>query len=102
MQSLLGLFLIVSLTALERFSLATPVIWRMQALPLLLFIKAVHRGIASQFIWFSLVVLLYFMHGVLVAFDPTRQLIGVFEVALSAALFCGLMLYLKLGKVPEQ
>ena len=99
---LLGLFLFISLTALESFSLATPIIWLLQTLPLLLFIKAVHRGNASQFIYFSLVVLLYFMHGVLVAFDPARLVLGLAEVTLSIALFCSLMLYLKLGRSPDR
>lgn len=100
---LLALFLFISLTALDSFSAATPVIWLLQALPLLIFIGAVHGGKASQLIWFSLVVLLYFMHGVLVAFDPARLANGLLEVGLSAVLFCALMLYLKLAraKVPD-
>jgi uncharacterized membrane protein len=95
---LLALFLFISLTALDRFSVATPVIWLLQSLPLLIFIGVVHGGKASQLIWFSLVVLLYFMHGVLVAFDSARLINGLVEVGLSAILFCTLMLYLKLAR----
>jgi uncharacterized membrane protein len=95
---LLALFLFISLTALDSFSVATPVIWLLQSLPLLIFIGAVHGGKASQLIWFSLVVLLYFMHGVLVAFNASRLANGLVEVGLSAILFCTLMLYLKLAR----
>ena len=96
--SLLTLFLFISLTALPSFSVATPIIWLLQSLPLLLFIKTVHRSNARQFIWLSLVVLLYFMHGVLVAFEPERKFVGFLEIFLSSLLFCELMLYLKLNR----
>ncbi len=95
---LLALFLFISLTALDSFSVATPVIWLLQSLPLLIFIGAVHGGKTNQLIWFSLVVLLYFMHGVLVAFDSARMANGLVEVGLSTILFCTLMLYLKLAR----
>ena len=59
--ALLGLFLINSLTALDQFSLAIPVIWLLQSAPLLGFARAVRRKNAQQLIWLSLVVLLYFI-----------------------------------------
>ena len=96
--ALLGLFLINSLTALDRFSLAIPVIWLLQSAPLLGFARAVRRKNAQQFIWLSLVVLLYFMHGVLVAFDPARRTVGAAELGLSVLLFCALLLYLRVAQ----
>ena len=96
--ALLGLFLINSLTALDQFSLAIPVIWLLQSAPLLGFAQAVRRKNAQQLIWLSLVVLLYFMHGVLVAFDPTRRIVGAAELGLSALLFCALLLYLRVAQ----
>lgn len=96
--ALLGLFLINSLTALDQFSLAIPVIWFLQSAPLLGFARAVRRKNAQQLIWLSLVVLLYFMHGVLVAFDPARRIVGAAELGLSVLLFCALLLYLRVAQ----
>ena len=96
--ALLGLFLINSLTALDQFSLAIPVIWLLQSAPLLGFARAVRRKNAQQLIWLSLVVLLYFMHGVLVAFDPAGRIVGAAELGLSVLLFCALMLYLRVAQ----
>ena len=97
-SALLGLFLINSLTALDQFSLASPVIWLLQSAPLLGFAPAIRRKNAQQLIWLSLVVLLYFMHGVLVVFDPARRIIGATELGLSVLLFCALLLYLRIAQ----
>ena len=96
--ALLGLFLINSLTALDQFSLAIPVIWLLQSAPLLGFARAIRRKNAQQLIWLSLVVLLYFMHGVLVAFDPARRIAGAAELGLSVLLFCALLIYLHVAQ----
>ena len=96
--ALLGLFMINSLTALDQFSLAIPVIWLLQSAPLLGFARAVRRKNAQQLIWLSLVVLLYFMHGVLVAFDPAGRIVGAAELGLSVLLFCALLLYLRVAQ----
>ena len=96
--ALLGLFLINSLAAFDQFSLAIPVIWLLQSAPLLGFAQAVRRKNAQQLIWLSLVVLLYFMHGVLVTFDPSRRIVGAAELGLSALLFCALLLYLRVAQ----
>ena len=96
--ALLGLFLINSLTALDQFSLAIPVIWLLQSAPLLGFARAIRRKNAQQLIWLSLVVLLYFMHGVLVAFDPARRIAGAAELGLSVLLFCALLIYLRVAQ----
>ena len=95
--ALLGLFLINSLTALDQFSLAIPVIWLLQSAPLLCFARAVRKN-AQQLIWLSLVVLLYFMHGILVAFDPARRIVGAAELGLSVLLFCAILLYLRVAQ----
>ena len=62
------------------------------------FAQAVRRKNAQQLIWLSLVVLLYFMHGVLVAFDPARRIVGAAELGLSALLFCALLLHLRVAQ----
>ena len=96
--ALLVLFLINSLSALDQLSPAIPVIWLLQSAPLLGFARAVRRKNAQQLIWLSLVVLLYFMHGVLVAFDPARRIVGAAELGLSVLLFCALLLYLRVAQ----
>ena len=96
--ALLVLFLINSLSALDQFSLAIPVIWLLQSAPLLGFSRAIHRKNAKQLIWLSLVVLLYFMHGVMVAFDPARRIAGAAELGLSVLLFCALLSYLRVAQ----
>ena len=93
--ALLVLFLINSLSALDQFSPAIPVIWLLQSAPLLGFSRAIHRKKTRQLIWLSLVVLLYFMHGVVAAFDPARRIAGAAELGLSAMLFCTLLIYLR-------
>ena len=96
--ALIGLFLINSLTALDQFSLAIPVIWLLQSAPLLGFARAIRRKNAQQLIWLSLVVLLYFTHGVLVAFDPVSRIAGAAELGLSVLLFCALLIYLRVAQ----
>jgi uncharacterized membrane protein len=41
------------------------------------------------------VCLMYLTHGVLVAFDPARQVLGLVEVALCSSMFCFLILFIK-------
>ena len=96
--ALLVLFLINSLSALDQLSPAIPVIWLFQSAPLLGFSRAIHRKNAKQLIWLSLVVLLYFMHGVMVAFDPVRRIAGTAELGLSVLLFCALLIYLRVAQ----
>ena len=96
--ALLGLFLINSFSALDQFSPAVPFIWLLQSAPLLGFSQAIHRKKVKQLIWLSLVVLLYFIHGVLVAFDPTRRIAGTAELGLSVLLFCALLIFLRVAQ----
>ena len=96
--SLLVLFLFNSLSALDQLSPAIPVIWLLQSAPLLGFSRAIHRKKTKQLIWLSLVVLLYFMHGVMVAFDPARRVAGTAELGLSVLLFCAILIYLRVAQ----
>ena len=92
---LMVLFLINSLNALDQLSPAIPVIWLLQSAPLLGFSWAIHRKKTKQLMWLSLVVLLYFTHGVLLAFDPAGRIAGAAELGLSVLLFCALLTYLR-------
>ena len=71
------------------------VAWLLQVLPLLLFLPGLVKGNPRSLLWLSLVDLLYFIHGVLVAFDPARRWLGIVECVLSALLFICLALFLR-------
>jgi len=88
-------FLISSLLILEVPSLATLVIWLIQVLPLAIFMPSLHLGSLRSFAWVSFVILLYFMHGVLVAFNPASLIFGLIEAALCTIVFCALIVYIR-------
>lgn len=98
--SLLLFFLLVSLQALESPGISTPVIWLIQVFPLLIFAPGLHRQNSRSFLWLSLVVLLYFMHGVLVSFDSVRRCWGIAEVTLCVVLFTLLILCIRTRPKP--
>ena len=91
-------FLVLSLSALDSIRLSTGVIWLLQILPLLPFAPGLHRGDSRHSMWLSLVVLLYFIHAVLVAFDPARRVEGGFEIFFSVVLFSALMAYIRTAR----
>lgn len=92
-----GLFLyfLVNSFLATGFALVTPVIWLIQILPLLIFMRGLHQSRLRTYGWMSFVVLLYFTHGVLLAFDPQRRLLGIAEVGLCLLLFAYLILYIR-------
>lgn len=95
-------FGVVSLLALDSVRPGSFAIWLLQVLPLLPFAWGLHRNNSRIYMWFSLVVLLYFIHGVQVAFDPTRQLQGIIESVLCVLLFSSLMLAIRRFRVEPQ
>lgn len=97
---LLFYFLLVSMQALESPGISTPVIWLIQVFPLLIFAPGLHRQNSRSFLWLSLVVLLYFIHGVLVSFDSVRRYWGFAEVALCVLLFTLLILHIRAKRNP--
>lgn len=92
---LLVYFMVSSILAINSFSFSTLVIWLIQTIPLLIFMPGMHKQHLRSFAWVSFVVLLYFMHGVLVAFDPGRLVFGLIEVGLCSLLFVFLILYIR-------
>lgn len=85
----------ISLIALDSIRLSSFIIWLLQVAPLLPFAWGIHKQYQRSYLWLSLVVLLYFMHGVLVAFDPARLWQGLIQIALCAALFIALLYNLR-------
>ncbi len=85
----------VSLLALESVRFTSLVIWLIQIAPLLPFAWGLHRQHRRSQLWLCLVVLLYFMHGVLVAFDPERRWQGLIQIAFCCGLFISLSLSIR-------
>jgi uncharacterized membrane protein len=69
------------------------VILTFQLLPLLLLAPGMLLGNARAHAWTCFVVNLYFIQGVLAAFDPSKALFGWLETLLSFSLFCAALLY---------
>jgi uncharacterized membrane protein len=88
-------FAISAYLALPSPSFSILVIWLIQIIPLLLFAPGLHLNIMRSNIWLSIVSLLYFTHGVLVAFDPERTLAGLIEISLCIGLFSCLTFLVK-------
>lgn len=93
--ALLAYFAVNAIIVFEEIRLASLVIWLIQIIPLLLFVAGLHRARLRTFAWLCFVVLLYFMHGVLVAFQPQRLWLGLIEVTLCSLLFVLLILFIR-------
>ena len=93
--ALLAYFAVNAAIVFEEIKLASLVIWMIQIIPLLLFIVGLHRAQLRSYAWLCFVVLLYFMHGVLVAFQPQRLWLGLVEVTLCSLLFVLLILFIR-------
>ena len=91
-------FAVLSVTALDSIRMSTAVIWLLQILPLLPFAPGLHKGYPRIHMWLSLVVLLYFIHAVLVTFDPARRLAGGFEIFFCVVLYSSLMAYIRVSR----
>jgi len=88
-------FAVSTYQALSSISISSLIIWLIQVIPLVLFAPGLHLNIQRSNIWLSFIVLLYFTHGVLVAFDTERTVMGLIEIALCTGLFCSLVLQVK-------
>lgn len=64
-----------------------------QLVPLLLLAPGLIAGNARAHAWTCFVVNLYFIQGVLAAFDPSKALFGWTQALLSVSLFCAALLY---------
>ena len=93
--ALLTYFAVNAAIVFEEIKLASLVIWVIQIIPLLLFVAGLHRAQLRSYAWLCFVVLLYFMHGVLVAFQPQRLWLGLIEVTLCSLLFILLILFIR-------
>ncbi|MDP2244131.1 DUF2069 domain-containing protein [Pseudomonas sp.] len=69
------------------------VIVAFQLVPLLLLAPGLILGNARAHAWACFVVNLYFIQGVLAAFDPSKALFGWAQAVLSVSLFCAALMY---------
>nr|WP_232244272.1 DUF2069 domain-containing protein [Pseudomonas putida] len=71
------------------------VILAIELVPLLLLLPGMLMGSARAHAWTCFVVNIYFIQGVLAAFDPARALFGWVEVLASLGLFVAGLLYVR-------
>jgi uncharacterized membrane protein len=95
-------FLAATIAVTGTLNLATPFIWLLQSLPLFLFLPGLHASRLRSYGWVSFLVLLYFTHAVMVAFDPARRVLGVIEVLLCCALFAAIIVFIRQFKAHYQ
>lgn len=88
-------FLLSSILVYDRLSLISIIVWIIQITPLLIFLPGLHRTHLRTYAWLSFVILLYFIHAVLVAFEPASLWLGVTEVTLCIIAFGFLMLFIR-------
>lgn len=93
--ALLLYFVVSAVLVFGEFRAASFAIWIIQVTPLLIFARGLHRARLRTYGWVSFVILLYFMHGVLIAFDPQRFWLGLVEVLLCTAIFVLLILFIR-------
>lgn len=84
-----------SLAMTVRPGLTSLVIWLLQSLPLLVFLPGIHAGHVRTHAWLCFVILMYFIHGVMLAFTPERMWIGMVEALATSVLFCLLILFIR-------
>lgn len=94
-SALVMYFGVLSIYAVQGLKLAVIAIWLIQVLPLLIFARSLYLTHLRTYGWLCFVVLLYFLHAVLVAFDPSRRLFGVVEVVLCSTLFVALVIFIR-------
>jgi len=71
------------------------VILAIELIPLLLLLPGMLLGSARAHAWTCFVVNIYFIKGVLAAFDPARAVFGRVEVLVSLGLFVSALLYVR-------
>lgn len=93
--ALLAYFVVSAVTVFGDLRAASVVIWLIQVAPLLIFARGLHRARLRTYGWMCFVILLYFMHGVLIAFEPERFCLGLVEVTLCTVIFILLILFIR-------
>jgi uncharacterized membrane protein len=93
--ALLIYFVVSALMVFGEFRPASLAIWLIQVTPLLIFARGLHYANLRTYGWVSFVILLYFIHGVLIAFQPGQFWSGVVEALLCTVIFVLLILFIR-------
>ena len=93
--ALLFYFVVSAVMVFGEFRPASLVIWIIQVTPLLIFARGLHYANLRTYGWVSFAILLYFMHGVLIAFEPGRFWLGFVEATLCTVIFVLLILFIR-------
>ncbi len=81
--------------SLSMTSAAGIVAWGIQALPLLALLPGLHKARPRGYAWLGFVIQLYFIHGVILAFNPPRFGWGLAQILLSVVIFSGLIAFIR-------
>ncbi|KXG80015.1 DUF2069 domain-containing protein [Pseudomonas mosselii] len=92
---LIALLVVNNLWFADLHGARVEVIMAIELIPLLLLLPGMLMGSARAHAWTCFVVNIYFIKGVLAAFDPARALFGWVEVLVSLGLFVAGLLYVR-------
>jgi len=92
---LIALLLVNNLWFANLHGARVGVILAIELIPLLLLLPGMLLGSARAHAWTCFVVNIYFIKGVLAAFDPARAVFGWVEVLVSLGLFVSALLYVR-------
>lgn len=96
--SFLGLIALLLVWSLFHAQLPERLFWPVlafQMLPLLILAPGVLLGNARGHAWACFAINVYFIQGVLAAFDPSRRLFGWLEAGLAFIFFCAALMYVR-------
>ncbi|MFT5782013.1 MAG: putative membrane protein [Pseudomonas sp.] len=91
--ALAALLVVWNLAYADLHGARTGVILAIELLPLALLAPGLLIGGARAYAWTCFVMNLYFIKGVLAAFDPARYWLGWLELLFSFSLFCAALMY---------
>lgn len=92
---LIALLVVNNLWFADLHGARVEVIMAIELIPLLLLLPGMLMGSARAHAWTCFVVNIYFIKGVLAAFDPARALFGWVEVLVSLGLFVSGLLFVR-------
>lgn len=69
--------------------------WGIQALPLAALLPGLHRSRPRAYAWLGFIIQFYFIHGVLLAFNPARLTWGLAHISLCVVIFCALIAFIR-------
>ena len=76
-------------------SAAGLIAWAIQALPLAAFLPGLHHSHPRAYAWLGFIIQFYFIHGVLLAFNPERLAWGLPHISLCVLIFCALIAFIR-------